>query len=238
MDELKELVAKLERAYGDELVSVVLYGSGAGGDHHRKFSDLNVVCVLKRITPHELFAGEPVLKWWRDRGHPSPLLMTEEEAHNSSDSFPIEFRDMQDRRKVLFGSDVIAGIQVDTRYYRVHIEHELRAALFRLRQKGAQLLSDPSALLGLCADSVSTFCLLGRHALNAARVETKLGKRNVVRQLSETLHADFSAFTVLLDVREGKTDVDPGDPSELFSRYLEEVRKLVEFVDQLENRGG
>ena len=51
MDELKELVAKLDYAYHDRLVSVVLYGSGAAGNHDPNFSDLNVLCVLKEITP-------------------------------------------------------------------------------------------------------------------------------------------------------------------------------------------
>ena len=73
-----------------------------------------MLCVLKEITPQELSDGEPVLRWWRGKGHPSPLLMSEEEAHNSADSFPIEFRDMKDHRKVLFGPDVIADVKVDT----------------------------------------------------------------------------------------------------------------------------
>src|SRR5262245_29386379 len=90
MDELKELTSRLERAYLDRLVSIILYGSGATGEHHARFSDLNVLCVLKQITARELVEGEPVLRWWRDKGHPSPLLMSEEEAHNSADSFPIE----------------------------------------------------------------------------------------------------------------------------------------------------
>src|ERR1700687_4336895 len=136
MDELKEFVTKLERAYHDRLISVVLYGSAAAGDHHAKFSDLNVLCVLKEITPRELGEGEPILRWWREHGHPSPLLMSEEEAHNSADCFPIEFRDMQDHRKVLHGVDVIAHLHVDTKNYRTQVEHELRSKLLRLSTQG------------------------------------------------------------------------------------------------------
>src|SRR5258708_30976182 len=170
-DTLKDLVTRLERAYSDRLVSVVLYGSGASGNHDANFSDLNVLCVLKQITPRELGEGEPIMRWWREHKHPSPLLMTEEEAHNSADSFPIEFRDMQLHRKVLHGVDVIAHLKVDTKHYRTQVEHELRAKLFRLRQQGAQVLSDPAALLKLCVDSVATFCTLGRHALAAGGIE-------------------------------------------------------------------
>jgi predicted nucleotidyltransferase len=242
MDELKELVTKLEHAYHDRLVAVVLYGSGASADHHEKFSDLNVLCVLKEITVRELGESEPILRWWREHKHPAPLLLTEDEVHHSVDSFPIEFRDMKDRRKVLFGVDVIADVKVDGRYYRVQVEHELRSKLLRLRTRGAGVLSDPAALLTLCVDSVSTFCVLGRHALIAAGLGAKTEHRAVVRQLADTLRMDMTPFELLLDIREDKSGENllesrfASDPGELFAGYMECVRRMVEFVDHLEEK--
>ena len=233
MDELKQLVSKLESGLSGRLVSVILYGSGATAEHG-KFSDLNVLCVLKEITPRELSESEPILRWWKQLGHPSPLLMSEEEVHHSSDSFPIEFHDMKERRRVLYGPDVIADLHVDRKYHRVQVEHDLRAKLFRLRQQGAAVLSNPEALLKLCVDSVSTFCVLGRHALIAGGIHAKSDRRAVVHQLRDTIGMDVSAFEILLDIREDKSGVDPGDPGELFARYLECVRRLVEYADGLE----
>jgi hypothetical protein len=234
MDELKELVTKLERAYQDRLVSLVLYGSGASSDHHGKFSDLNVLCVLKQITPRELGESEPIFRWWREHKHPPPLLMSEEEVHNSADCFPIEFHDMKDRRKMLYGPDVIADVHVDSKFYRAQVEHELRAKLFRLRTQAAGVLSDPEKLFTLCVDSVSTFCMLAHHALVVGQAPVKSERRAVVRQLGETLQMDVTPFNILLDVREDKSGVDPGDPGELFAQYLDCIRRLVEFVDGLE----
>jgi len=231
MDELKELVTKLERAFADRLVSVVLYGSSA--NHHDRFSDLNVLCVLKQITPRELSEAEPMMRWWREHKHPSPLLMSEEEVHHSADCFPIEFRDLKDRRKVLYGTDVIADVKVDYARYRIQVEHELRSKLIRLRQKAAQVLSDPEALLKLCLESVSTFCVLARHALLASGADAKHDKRAVVRQLGVILQMDVTPFEILLDIREDKPGPETGDPGELFAQYLECIRRLVEFTDGL-----
>ena len=151
MDELKELVTKLEHAYQDRLVSVILYGSGASGDHHAKFSDLNVLCVLKQITPRELGESEPIFRWWKEHKHPAPLLMSEEEVHNSADCFPIEYHDMKDRRKMLYGPDVIADVHVDSKYYRAQMEHELRSKLFRLRQQAAAVSVGSRKTVPRCA---------------------------------------------------------------------------------------
>jgi hypothetical protein len=66
---LTDLVDRLKKAHGvSSLVSVVLYGSGAGGDHSGKFSDLNILCVLSQVTPAELAESEPVFRWWREQG--------------------------------------------------------------------------------------------------------------------------------------------------------------------------
>jgi hypothetical protein len=234
MDELKELVTKLEQAYSGRLVSVILYGSGASAEHDQRFSDLNVLCVLKEITPRELADGEPVLNWWRQHGHPSPLLLSEAEVSHSADCFPIEFRDMKERRRVLYGIDVIAEMHIDMRHYRAQVEHDLRSKLLRLRQKGAGVLSDPAALLRLCVDSVATFCMLGRHALDVAGLKPKNERRAVVHQLAQTLKADMSPFELLLDLREDKSGAETGDPGELFAQYLVCIGRLVEFVDGIE----
>src|SRR3982750_1356961 len=102
---LSQLTAKLQAAFGDRLVSVVLYGSAAGSDHHEDFSDLNVLCVLTQITPRELAAAEEIFRGWREQGSPSPLLLTEHELTTSTDCFAIEFHDIQRQHRLLHGRD-------------------------------------------------------------------------------------------------------------------------------------
>jgi predicted nucleotidyltransferase len=236
MDPLQELTGKLERAFSGRLVSVILYGSAAAGDHHEKASDFNVLCVVKEITPRELGEAEPILKWWRELGNPSPLLMSEEEVSNSSDSFPIEFGDMKRNRKVLFGLDVIADLKVDPKYYRAYVERELRAGLFRLRQQGAQALSSPVSLLKVCIASVPTFCILSRHALLLAGMDAPADRRAVVHKLGTVVHMNTRPFDIFLDVREEKPGVEATNMNELFAQYLDGIRKIVEFVDKLEHQ--
>lgn len=231
MDVLEQLVKKLDNALSGRLVSVVLYGSAASPEADR-FSDLNVLVVLKDITPRELADGEPVLRWWTEQGNPPLLLMSEEEVFGSSDSFPIEFRDMQRRRRVLFGTDPIADLVVHDTHYRAHVEHELRSGLLRLRRQGGAILSDSRALLALCVESVSTFCMLGRHLLILAGAEPPAGRRAVVEMLAKTLDSSMRPLEMLLDIREEKPGAAPGDPSELFAEYLVCISNLIAFADR------
>ena len=231
---LTELVEKLKKTFEERLVSVILYGSAADGDHHRKYSDLNVLCVLARITPVELGDSERIFHWWRQLGNPVPLLLTEMEVRTSTDCFPIEFQDMKDRRRVLYGVDVIDNLEIDRSFYRAQVEHELRAKMLRLRQQAAQVLSKSDALLRLCIDSVSTFCVLGRHALLLAGIDASWHKREIVQQLGETAHIDTAPFNTLLELREEKKTRLEIEAGALFEQYLQQVQAMVEFVDRLE----
>jgi hypothetical protein len=78
--------------------------------------------------------------------------------------------------------------------------------------------------------------VLGRHALLAAGVEAKTDRRALVKQLGALLKMDVTPFEKLLDIREDKSGPDIGDPGELFAQYLDCIRRLVEFVDGLEEK--
>ncbi len=231
---LNQLLEKLRGAYGKNLKSVILYGSGATGETHGSFSDLNVLTVLERLGVKELEASEAVFQWWREKGNPAPLLMSVEEVRGSTDCFPIEFHDIAERKKILHGEDVTAGLAIDDAFYRAQVEHELRAKLLRLRQKAAGVLKNKELLLRLMCDSVSTFCVLGRHALRLAGQPAPWGKRAIVEQMRASFGVGGQALDMLISLREGTARARGMDPGALFAQYLGEIAALAEAVDRLE----
>ena len=230
---LSELTERLRKTYGERLVSVLLYGSAAVGDHHAAFSDLNILCVLNDITPRELGESEPIFRWWREHGNPAPLLLSEQEVKTSTDCFAIEFHDITRRHRVLYGRGVVEGLPLDDRFYRAQLEHELRAKLLRLRQKASGILSDRALLRKLLADSLSTFCVLFRHALALHGVEGPMKKREVIAAAREHFGIDPAPFDKLLDLREGRVKAGEVDPAALFSSYLKQIALVIDAVDRL-----
>ncbi len=232
---LEQLVTRLKKAYGDRLTSVVLYGSAAAGDYDGKFSDLNILCVLSQVTPKELEESGPIMRWWRDQGNPSPLLLSAEEARTSTDCFPIEFHDIKERHRVLHGEDVAVGLEIERCFYRAQVEHDLRAKLLRLRQKAAGLLDgDKDLLRSMLADSISTFCVLFRHALLLSGVEAGFGKRQVIAHTREHFGIDAAPFEKLLDLREGKIKAKEIEPARLLADYLVQIGTVIAAVDRID----
>lgn|SRR5262245_31642162 len=231
---LTELVDRLKKAHADRLISVVLYGSGAGEDHSSQYSDLNILCVLNEVTPRELGKSEPIFRWWRELGNPAPLLLSEHEVATSTDCFPIEFYDIIHQHRRLFGKDVLTSLRVDNSFYRAQVEHELRAKLLRLRQKASGVLSDKELLRTLLVDSISTFCVLFRHALILRGHEARMKKRDVIEQSHLVFGIDATPFSKLLDLREEKIKPKDLDAQALLGPYLREISAVIDLVDGIE----
>ncbi len=235
---LDQLVDKLKKALGPDLISAILYGSAAAGDHHNKFSDLNILCVLKQITPQQMGASETVFRWWREQGNPAPLLLTEHEILTLTDCFAIEFHDIKQHHRLLYGADVVRSLAVDNSFYRAQVEHELRAKLLRLRQKASGVLSDKDVLRALLTDSVSTFCVLFRHALELYGVASGGQKRQAIELAGKYFGIEMGSFVLLLDLREGRVKAKDIDPVKLLSEYMVEIGKVIDAVDVLDKEKG
>jgi hypothetical protein len=231
---LNQLVGKLQAAHGDRLVAVVLYGSAATGERHERFSDFNVLCVLTELTPRELGAGEEIFRWWREQGSPSPLLLTEAEVATCTDCFAIEFHDIKRQHVLLYGKDVISGLEVDDSFYRAQVEHELRAKLLRLRQKAGGILSNANLLRRLMLDALSTFCVLFRHALILHGEDAPLKKREIIQRASARFEFDPLPFEKLLEIREERLKPRDVEPVALLESYLRGISAVIDGVDRLE----
>ena len=161
------------------------------------------------------------------------MLLTEHELRTSTDCFPVEFHDIREHHKILHGPDVVSDLSIDTIYYRAQVEHELRAKLLRLRQKASAILSDKDVLRRLLVDSVSTFCVLFRHAL-ILRGEAAPGlKREIVGRAREAFGIDGTPFETLLDLREKKSGAKVDDPEALLALYMIEIGKVIDVVDRM-----
>ncbi|MDQ6679098.1 MAG: hypothetical protein M3Z09_17580 [Acidobacteriota bacterium] len=231
---LDQLTAKLSKAHGHQLVSVVLYGSAASGEHDKNFSDINTLIVLKSIGPSDLRAAEPVVKWWTGEGNPPPLLLSEEEVVHSTDCFAIEFHDIKQHHRILYGKDVATPLIVDDSFYRAQVERELRAKLLRLRTKASATLSDGQVLSRLMLDSVSTFCVLFRHALILHGKLAEPRKRAIIHACADTFGLNPEPFLLLLSAREEKAAFKAIDPEPLLASYLRECSVVIAAVDRLQ----
>jgi predicted nucleotidyltransferase len=231
---LRQISEKMTATFGDRLVSVILYGSAASGEYSGDYSDLNILCVLRAVSPRELQDAEPIFQWWRKQNNPAPLLLSADEVRTSTDCFSIEFHDMKEYRRVLTGEDVIAPLEIDDSFYRAQVEHELRAKLLRLRQKAAGASFDNEALGRLLAESVSTFCVLFRHALRLCGHPAPGSRKEIVVEAAGRFGFPPEPFQTVLRLRDHTQKPKDVKALGLLEGYIASISCVIDVVDALE----
>lgn len=231
-NKLEDFVKRMREAAGANLESVILYGSAVAGDFHPEYSNLNLFCVLRDSSFLSLQPLVPVAQWWEKQKQPPPLFMTRQELNRSTDVFAIELLDMQQHHRILFGEDVLLGLQIPMQLHRVQVEYELREKLLLLRQQLLLASDNKRRLWGLLVLSVSSFVTLFRHALIALGRVSPVGKRETVQALAEQLKIDTSAILEVLEVREHKANPKQMDVNGLFARYMAVVEQVTAAVDE------
>jgi hypothetical protein len=233
MERAHAFAAELKGIYGDDLVSVVLYGSAARGEYREGVSDLNVLVLLRENGPASLRRATGLARRWAAEGNPPPLILAEEEWRRSADVFPIEYSDMRDAHRVLLGDDPFRGIEVHRGDLRRQCEREIKGKHIQLREHFLVSADDPAMLGQLLVKSFPTFLVLFRTVL-------RLGGDAVPRDPEETVRATAArvgfAPEPLLEIcraRSERAELRPAADAPLVTAYLEAVERTSRHVDRL-----
>lgn len=230
---ISDFVGRLRAAAGTNLRSVILYGSAAAGDYVPGYSDVNLLCVLGDTSFASIQALAAAVGWWAKQKQRVPLLMGQEEFRRSADVFAVEFLDMKQNYRVLWGEDVLKELVVPMQFHRAQVEYELREKTILLRQRLLIVDGDATAKWELLLRSIPAFATLARHALIAVGETGAASKREALQRLAAKVGFDASVFSQLVDIRERKVDRKTLDVDELFARYLSAVEKITAAVDEM-----
>ena len=230
---VEALSDELKGAYGDALVSVVLYGSAARGTYHEGVSDLNVLVLLRDTTPATLRRGSSIARRWVSEGNPPPLVMGAEEWRRSADVFPIELSDIRDAHRVLHGRDPFEGVEIDRADLRLQCEHELKGKYIQLRERYLFSAEEPEELGATLKRSLSTFLVLFRAVLRLLGEEGVRDPEEVIRHTAGRAGFDPAPLLRILQARRDGSELRPGADDPVVVGYLEAVGAAVDFVDRL-----
>jgi hypothetical protein len=228
---LDELVAQLRAAYGAELRAVVLYGSAAAGEHIANKSDYNVLVIVNALPLDRLRAAAAVARAWAETGNPAPLTLTTAEWQGSSDIFPMEYADILERHKVLYGTPPFDGIRVDKHDLRLQLELETMGKLLRLRQGILASGGDEKRQVELLERSLSAIMVVFRAVLRLHGEKPPTDNRALIGRVAQAAGFDGASFDrVVRHVRREQT-LAPADAGGVLSGYLDGMQRLVAHLD-------
>ena len=228
---VQALTRALTAVLGDNLVSLVLYGSAARGGWVEGRSDVNVLLIVRDASAASLGKAAPALKDWALYAHAAPLIQTERDWDASADVFPIEIEDMRAAHRLLAGKDPFAGVTTERADLRAQLEREARGKLIRLRAEYAASAADGKQLGALLARATPTFVVLFRGGLLLAGRPVPAEAIAAVAAMAQVAGFDGAAFDWALGARaSGKAALQPYDATA--AAYLGAVEQFVNWVDR------
>ncbi|MGZ8449130.1 MAG: hypothetical protein ACXWWV_06010 [Candidatus Deferrimicrobiaceae bacterium] len=227
LDEYRE---EVERIFGEDLVSLFLYGSHASDDP-APGKEISLLVVVRTLREEALENFRRIAHRYARRGIPAPPLVTETFFRGSADVFPLEYLGLAERRKVLSGNDIAADLTFSAKNLGHQIEFELKGKLLSL---GRMYLatSRKREISRLILSTVGPIVAVSRGLLLAGAPRAPHRKEEVLDGLEKRFEVRLPFLREAVDARKaGK--LAPARAEEIFFEYMHEVERLASLPDRL-----
>jgi hypothetical protein len=227
---VERMTEELKNTVHENLVCVLLYGSGAAGDHAGKHSDYNLFVVTHRLKLLGLQNISKAIVPWVKQGNPAPLLATLEDLKDFVSVFPIEISDIKENHRLLFGEDPFPNLPVSHENLRLELEHELQGKVLQLKTKFMMTEGKPKQVQRLMIESLSTFLVLFKSALWLFNEKPPVKKMEALKKLHEKIPFDIEVFQILDRLKRGEKIKGLGLLL-TFEKYLETIELIADKIN-------
>jgi len=229
---LDELVKQLQLAYGEGLRSVVLFGSAVAGEHKPGKSDYNVLVIVDSLPLDRLRAVSAVSRAWGEDGNSAPMTFTMREWKSSSDIFPMEYADILERHRVLFGEAPFDGITVSPSDLRLQVEHQTMGKLLQLRRATMGAGGDSRRQLEVLERSLSTLMVVFRGVSRLHGQAPSQDYEELTRALAQRAGFSPDPFVRVIRHVRGTEKISRDDAAGILESYLAAMERLVAYLNE------
>jgi len=230
---LSSYLTELVAAVGEALDSIVVYGSAAAGEFDPRRSNINLIVVVDKLDLDLLHKVQPLVKRGARKQIVAPLFLTAEHMDTSSDVFPIEFLDMSDFHRVIYGDDPFAKLSIGIENLRLECEEKLKGFLINLRQSYLEVADRRGPMMNLVAASITGIVSIFRGLIRLAGHKAPASKKEVIRRMAELYPVEADNFLAALEIKLSAPRMTRDEMDAFFAAYLADIEKLALHVDMM-----
>jgi hypothetical protein len=212
----------LQNIFSDRLLAVVAYGQPGA-------TPAPSLALVRAITADDLDRCASHAAAWDRAGCATPLLLTRDEFAGSLDAFPIEYGEILETRRLIYGADPFVGLSIKTEDMRRECETLVKSHLLHLRENYIECRGRQSDIAALVSAGAPGFALILRRL---ARFDGFAVNSN----------ADLSTYAIKRPGLDARTVGDilavadrqnaGVDAVRLYPGYLTAVEQLWSFIDR------
>jgi predicted nucleotidyltransferase len=227
----KEFCRGLQETYGDELTTILVYGSVARQEYFPERSDINTLIVLKNADLETLRKTVDLVHKAREACKVTPFFLTAHDIDTSRDVFPIKFYDMRDAYHIVYGADILQEMDISDANLRLELEQEMKILLLELRQFFIQRAKKggPGGAEHLLA-YFNSFLYLMKRLLKLQGVDAPVLNDDLIRVIAQQYEMDLDMMKKFLEYKKGKPVKNAPEEAVNFSKA---VSKAADIIDKL-----
>lgn len=230
MTHIEKLLKNLFEILGENLKSVFIYGSSLKSDTK---DNINLMVIMGACSGDILRECSPAVKNWIKAGNPPPVFITLDEWCSSTDSYAMEYSDIIDCHKIIYGDDYISELNIERDDLRLQCEIETKNLLMRLRNFYL-LNADSKVILKECfIPAAKTFLTIFRTVLRLNHIAAGAQNEEVILAACDKAGISSDVFIRLLNYKTKKTRIARKDIHNTLDELLCEVSKLLYYVNSL-----
>lgn len=229
-DIVESLVSDYRGVFGEDLVSVIMYGSAVTHEYKPGISDINIAIVIKDNSISQITKSIGLQKKWVKSKVSTPFFMTREYIHNSCDTYPVEYLDMRSNYRVLYGEDPLENIEIKREHIRLQCERELRGASIHLRRSFVQCAGNNKMLADLLNVSIRRLIPVFKGLLKLKGQSIPKSKSDIIATVEDNYDLGASSLS---DIFNSNNKNRKQQYDRLFDNYANDIDTLIEAVDSL-----
>lgn len=225
---LDTLARRLQTTLGDNLYSLVLYGSAVRGEYVPGVSDVNLMLVLNASTPaaHQLVAG-----CLRDQPRVDPFVIGRPGLQRSMQTFAVKFRSIRRDYRVLHGADPFVEFDVAPEVLQFLCEQALRNLRLRVVRGFVLHGEQPKAYLRFLQDIAAQVFIDLSEALRLKDIEVPHDFADRATVLAQAYGVDASILNDLLALKEPAARLKAGQSADLHTRLYALLDQAIAWME-------
>jgi hypothetical protein len=161
------------------------------------------------------------------------LILTQEYVLNSIDVFPIEFSEIKEQHKIIFGEDIFKDLDIPLKDVRLLCEQQVKGKLLHLRQGYLGIGSNPGILKNLLLSALSDLIPIFRQLIIVNGQKPLDGKEEMLGQLAGIFSLDLQPFLAVYNDKNKKFLISSHEVEAHLQNFLTQLENLSRHMDSL-----
>ena len=230
---INEVAGKLLENLNDNVLSILVYGSAAGVSYNPGISNINIAVIVKDLEFSILKQNLALIKSVRKHKIATPLFLTKEYVLNALDVFPVEFSEIKQQHRVIYGEDIFKDLDIPLKDVRLLCEQQVKGKLLHLRQAYLETGPDAVVLKNLLIKTLNDLIPIFRQLIILKGQKPAVHKEETLKLLAGIFSLDEESLLAVYHDKSRKMLMPLNQVEAHFQNFLNQLENLSRHMDSI-----